>query len=51
MEDVGSGHTKLTFLQKYPYTLNQDRVLKKYQLVKSYKDTKQTRLARAGNNH
>jgi hypothetical protein len=34
---VGSGHTKLAFLQKYPYTLNQDRILKKYQLVKSYK--------------
>jgi hypothetical protein len=24
-------------LQKYPYTLNQDRILKKYQLVKFYK--------------
>jgi ribonuclease HI len=35
--NVGSGHTKLAFLQKYPYTLNQDRILKKYQLVKSYK--------------
>jgi hypothetical protein len=35
--NVVSGHTKLTFLQKYPYTLNQDRILKKYQLVKSYK--------------
>jgi hypothetical protein len=31
------GHTKLTFLQKDPYTLKQDRILKKYQLVKSYK--------------
>jgi hypothetical protein len=49
--NVGSGHTKLAFLQKYPYTLNQDRILKQYQLVKSYKDTKQTRLARARNNH
>jgi ribonuclease HI len=34
---TGLGHTKLKFLQKYPYTLNQDRILKKYQLVKSYK--------------
>jgi hypothetical protein len=35
--NVGSGHAKLAFLQYYPYTLNQDRILKKYQLVKSYK--------------
>jgi hypothetical protein len=35
--NAGSGHTKLAFLQKYPYTLNQDGILKKYQLVKSYK--------------
>jgi ribonuclease HI len=35
--NAGSGHTKLAFLQKYPYTLNQHRILKKYQLVKSYK--------------
>jgi hypothetical protein len=35
--NAGSGHTKLAFLQKYPYTLNQDRILKKYQMVKSYK--------------
>jgi ribonuclease HI len=34
---MGLGHTKLRFFQKYPYTLNQDRILKKYQLVKSYK--------------
>jgi hypothetical protein len=35
--NAGSGHTKLAFLQKYSYILNQDRILKKYQLVKSYK--------------
>jgi ribonuclease HI len=35
--NVGPGHTKLAFLQKCPYTLNQDRILKKCQLVKSYK--------------
>jgi ribonuclease HI len=35
--NAGSGHTKLAFRQKYPYTLNQDRILKKYQQVKSYK--------------
>jgi hypothetical protein len=35
--NAGSGHIKLAFLQKYPYTLNRDRILKKYQLVKSYK--------------
>jgi hypothetical protein len=31
--NTGLGHTKLEFRQKYPYTLNQDRTLKKYQLV------------------
>ena len=31
------GHTKLEFLQKYPFTLNQDRILTKYQLVKPFK--------------
>jgi hypothetical protein len=35
--NTGLGHTKLEFLQKYPYTLKQDRILKKYQLVKTYK--------------
>jgi hypothetical protein len=35
--NTGLGHTKLAFFQKYPYTLKQDRILKKYQLVKSYK--------------
>jgi hypothetical protein len=35
--NTGLGHTKLKFLQKYLYTLKQDRILKKYQLVKSYK--------------
>jgi ribonuclease HI len=35
--NTGLGHTKLEFLQNYPYTLKQDRILKKYQLVKSYK--------------
>jgi ribonuclease HI len=41
--NVGSGHTKLAFIQKYPYKLNQDRILKKYQLVKSYKTRIPTR--------
>jgi len=36
------GHTKLEFLQKYPFTLKQDRILKKYQLVKQYKVLIQT---------
>jgi hypothetical protein len=35
--DTGLGHTKLKFLQKYPFTLNQDRILKKYQSVKPFK--------------
>ena len=33
----GLGHRKLEFLQKYPFTLKQDRIIKKYQLVKQYK--------------
>jgi len=37
------GHTKLEFLQKYPFTLIQDRILKKYQLVKQLKLLIQTR--------
>jgi hypothetical protein len=37
LRNAGLSHTKLEFLQKCPYTLNQDRILKKYQLVKSYK--------------
>ena len=28
--NTGLGHTKLEFLQKYPFTLNHDRILKKY---------------------
>ena len=35
--DTGLGHLKLECLQKYPFTLNQDRILKKYQLVKPFK--------------
>jgi hypothetical protein len=35
--NIRLGHTKLEFLQKYPFTLNQDRNLKKYQLVKPFK--------------
>ena len=35
--NTGLGHRKLEFLQKYPFTLKQDRILKKYQLVKQYK--------------
>jgi hypothetical protein len=35
--NAGSGHTKCALLQKYRYTLNQDRILKKYQLLKFYK--------------
>jgi len=27
--NTGLGHTKLQFLQKYPFTLKQDRILKK----------------------
>jgi ribonuclease HI len=35
--NTGLGPTKLKFLQKYPYTIKQDKILKKYQLVKFYK--------------
>jgi hypothetical protein len=28
--NTGLGHVKLQFLQKYPFTLKQDRILKKY---------------------
>jgi hypothetical protein len=35
--DTGLGHLKLECLQKYPFTLNQDRILNKYQLVKPFK--------------
>jgi hypothetical protein len=41
--NIGLGHTRLKFLQKYPYTLNQDRILKKHQLVKPYEIRKPTR--------
>jgi hypothetical protein len=44
-KNAGSGHSKFAFLQKHPYTLNQDRILKKYQLVKSYKIRIPTRQA------
>ena len=32
----GFGHTKLEFLQKYPFALKQDRILKEYRLVRQY---------------
>jgi hypothetical protein len=35
--NTGLGHTKLKFLKKYPFTLKQDRILKKHQLVKPFK--------------
>jgi len=35
--NTGLGHKKLEFLQKYPFTLKQDRILKKYQLLKHIK--------------
>jgi hypothetical protein len=35
--NTGLGHTKLKVLQKHPFTLNQDRILKKYELVKPFK--------------
>jgi hypothetical protein len=41
--NTGLGHTKLEFLQKYPFTLIQDRILKKYQLVKPFKTRIPTR--------
>jgi hypothetical protein len=33
--DTGLGHTKPDFLQKYPFTLNQDRILKKISFGKA----------------
>jgi hypothetical protein len=35
--DTELHHAKLDFLWKHPFTLNQDRILKKYQLVKPFK--------------
>ncbi|KMQ89209.1 reverse transcriptase [Lasius niger] len=35
-KDTGLGHTKLGLLQKNPFTRRQDRILKKYQLVKHF---------------
>ena len=34
---IGFGHSKLEFLQKCPFTLKQERVLKKHQSVKQHK--------------
>jgi hypothetical protein len=34
--DTWLGYLKLKFLQKYPFTLKKDRILKKYQLVTQY---------------
>ena len=34
--NTGLGHTKLKFFHKYPFMLNQDRILKEYQLVKPF---------------
>jgi hypothetical protein len=33
----GLRQAKIDFLQKYPFTLHQDKFLKKYQLVKPFK--------------
>jgi hypothetical protein len=41
--NAGLGRTKLEFLKKYLYTLKQDRILKKYQLVKPYEIRVKTR--------
>lgn len=41
--NTGLGHMKLEVLQKYPFTLKQDRILKKYWLVKQFKALKPTR--------
>jgi hypothetical protein len=41
--NTGLGHTKLEFLHNYPFTLNQNRILKKYQLLKSFKIRIRTR--------
>jgi hypothetical protein len=35
--DTELSHTKLGFLWKYPFTLNQERILKKYLLIKPFK--------------
>jgi hypothetical protein len=35
--NTGLRYMKLEFLQKYPFTLRQDTILKRYQLVKQYK--------------
>jgi hypothetical protein len=37
--NTGLGHIKHEFLHKYLFTLNQDKILKKYQLVKPFKIT------------
>ena len=34
--NTGFGRTKLEFIQKYPFTLKQDRILKEYHLVGKY---------------
>ena len=41
--NIGLGHLKLEFLQQYRFTLKQNRNLKKYQLVKKYKELIPTR--------
>ena len=35
--NTGLGHRKPEFLQKYPFRLKQNRILKKHQLVKQFK--------------
>lgn len=35
--NTGLGHMKLEFFQKYPFRLKQNRILRKYQLVKQFK--------------
>ena len=35
--NMGLGYSKIEFLQEYPFTLKQERIPKKYQLVQQYK--------------
>ena len=41
--NTGLGHTRLDLFQKHPFTSKQDRILKKYQLVKHFKTRIPTR--------
>ena len=44
--NTGLGYSKIEFLQKYPFILKQDKILKKHQLVQQYKVLILTREAR-----